>query len=578
MAWLWRAYLRPWLPWIGVALALMVVEGASVGALSYMVKPMFDEVFAQGGDRAAAGWIALLVFGSFLARALAGFGQRFIMVTVGQKVAAALQRDMVGHLLTLDGTWFQINPPGSLIERVRGDTLVATKVWSSVLTAFGRDMVALISLLAVAISIDWVWTLIAVAGVPVLLLPIMGLQRWVRRTTRAARVAAAGIATRLDEIFHGVSTIKLNNMEDRDAARFASGLKGFTRAQIRSGAGQAGIPALMDVTAGLGFLGLIVYGGLQIMEGSATIGEFMSFFTAIALVFDPLKRLGNVAGVWQSALASLERIYGIFQERPHVLSPPRPRSLSELEQPADIRLVDVHFAYGDAPVLDGVSFTAKAGQVTALVGASGAGKSTVFNLLTRLGDPQEGRITIGGVDIRELSLGDLRGLFSVVSQEAALFDETIRDNILFGRPEADAAALERALEAAHVSDFLARMPEGLDASAGPRGSNLSGGQRQRVAIARAVLRDAPVLLMDEPTSALDARSEAVVQEALERLAEGRTTLVIAHRLSTVRDADKIVVMDKGRVVDEGTHDELLAREGIYAGLYRLQFAAEDAAS
>ena len=568
--WLLRGYLKPYIPWLIVAVLLMMVEGATAGVLSYMIKPMFDDVFVAA-DRGAVGWIGLVVFGAFLARALAGFGQRYLMVAIGQKIAATMQRDMVGHMLTLDGTWFQDNSPGSLIERVRGDTLVVTKIWSTVLTAFGRDMVALVSLLGVAISIDWLWTLIALAGAPILLLPIMALQRWVRRTTRAARVAAAGIATRLDEIFHGVSTIKLNTMEDHDAARFAGGLRGFVRAQIRSGAGQAGIPALVDITAGIGFLGLLTYGGIQIIDGKATVGEFMSFFTAIALVFEPLRRLGNVTGIWQSALASLERIYLIFQARPSIVSPARPVPVADLPARADIRFEDVAFAYGDAPVLNGVSLTAEAGKVTALVGASGAGKSTVFNLLTRLADPQQGRIAIGGTDISDLTLDDLRGLFSVVSQDAALFDESIRDNILFGRPDADQAALDRALDAAHVRDFLDRMPEGLDAPAGPRGSNLSGGQRQRVAIARAVLRDAPILLLDEPTSALDARSEALVQQALDRLSEGRTTLVIAHRLSTVREADKIIVMDKGQVVDEGTHDELLARGGIYAGLYRLQF-------
>ena len=234
-------------------------------------------------------------------------------------------------------------------------------------------------------------------------------------------------------------------------------------------------------------------------------------------------------------------------------------------------LTDVSLSYGDTKVLNGLDLTAKAGQTTALVGASGAGKSTIFNLLTRLVDPQSGSVRIGGVDTSAMTIPDLRGLFSVVTQEALLFDETLRENIVLGRENVTDEELDRVLKAAHVADFLPQLEQGLETRVGPRGSALSGGQRQRVVIARALLRDTPILLLDEATSALDAQSEQVVQDALDRLAKGRTTIVIAHRLSTIRSADKIVVMDRGRVTDEGTHDELMERGGIYADLYRLQY-------
>ena len=571
LRWLW-SYVRPFRGLMAFALVLMAIEGSMLGLLSYSIRPMFDRIFI-GAEKGAIGWVAGGVFVLFTLRALAGFGQRVLMARVGQGVAAAMQGDMLRHLLGLDSAFFSDTPPGTLIERVRGDTLAATQLPAGVVAAIGRDGVSLIALLAVALSIDWLWTLIAVAAAPLLTIPATILQRRGAEAARQARMTAARLSTRLDEVFHGVNAIKLAGTETRESARYRDELQDYVRAQVRAEAGQAGIPALMDLLAGFGFLGVLGYGGLQIIDGTKTVGEFMAFFTAMALVFEPLRRLGAVQGVWAAARASLERIHAVFALRPTILSPARPRALPVPAREADIVLDDVRFGYGDTPVLRGLSLTARAGETTALVGPSGAGKSTVFALLTRLAEPQSGRITLGGVDVADLALPELRGLFSVVAQDAALFDETLRDNILMGS-EATPEALAAAAEAAHVTDFAQHLPQGLDTAAGPRGSALSGGQRQRVAIARALLRDRPVLLLDEATSALDAASEARVQEALGRLSSGRTTLVIAHRLATVRNAHRIVVMDRGRAVDSGTHDELLARGGLYAALHGLQFRGE----
>jgi ATP-binding cassette subfamily B protein/subfamily B ATP-binding cassette protein MsbA len=283
-------------------------------------------------------------------------------------------------------------------------------------------------------------------------------------------------------------------------------------------------------------------------------------------MFEPLRRLSNIAGQVQASLASVERIYTLLDTKPTILRPTVPRPMPK----GDIRFDDVTFGYDETPVLRGLTFSAEAGRTTALVGPSGAGKTTVFALLTRLGDPQAGAVTIGGVPVSEIDLDALRDNVAVVSQESALFDETIATNIRMGKLDATDEEVRAAASGASVLDFADSFPMGLDTPVGPRGSALSGGQRQRVTIARAMLKSAPILLLDEPTSALDARSEKLVQQALDRLAEGRTTLVIAHRLSTIREADKIVVMEAGQAVEEGRHEDLLARGGAYARLHALQ--------
>ncbi len=564
----WRGYVSKHLPILGIAAIFMLVEGSILGVLSYMVQPMFDRILVAG-ENAAIGFFAITIFCLFVTRAFAGFGQRYLVVLVGLKVVTDLQKDLAGHLLTLDTQFFQRNPPGGLIERVRGDAQALQGAASQALMIIGRDSVRLLSLLAVALWIDWIWALLIFVGAPIFVLPLLALQRRIRRKTYSSRDASAGISTRLDEVFHGMLAIKVNGLEAHERSRFGVAVDKFLKVSRQAQMGQAGMPALIDMLSAVGFLFVLIYGGQQIVDGQKTVGEFMSFFTAMALLFDPMRRLSSVSGQIQAALASLERLYALMDEQPRVtpdLSIP-PRTLTG----GDIVLRDVHFSYDDQPVLDGLSLTAPEGKTTALVGASGAGKSTVFNLLTRLIEPQQGQVTIGGTDIMGLNMGSLRQHFAIVSQDAALFDESLRQNIRLGRLDAEDALIEAAAERAMVSDFAQGLPGGLDAPAGPRGANLSGGQRQRVAIARAMLRDAPVLLLDEPTSALDAKSEQVIQMALDRLSQGRTTLVIAHRLATIRNADKIIVMDKGRVVEEGRHDDLLAANGFYAQLYELQF-------
>jgi ATP-binding cassette, subfamily B, bacterial MsbA len=564
----WRGYLRPHAGLMLLALMLMMVEGSTLGLLSYMIEPLFDRVFAAGGTSALV-WVGSGILVLFLIRAATSITGRWLLARINQTSAGAMQTDLLRHLLTLDGTFFQTNPPGTLIERVQGDTLAAQGAATLVIGGIGRDFVSLIGLFVVALLIDPWWTAAALVGTPLLLIPALGLQRYIRRKTMHMREQSGLRATRLDEIFHGIQAVKLNRMEAYQTARFADIVARIVRAEVKSTLGRATMPGLVDVVTGLGFFAVLMLGGREVAEGSRTTGEFMAFFTAMALTFQPIRRLGDLAGLWQVAAASLVRIYSLFDT---VTISTRPAASVALPAPGapEVRFEGVTFAYPDRPVLNGLTFTAEAGRVTALVGASGAGKSTVFQLLSALAEPLSGRILIGGVDVAGMSLADQRGLLASVSQDAALFDESLRENLILGRDGLGEDRLARALADADVAGFVAGLPQGLETPAGPRGSSLSGGQRQRIAIARALLADAPVLLLDEATSALDTRTEAAVSAALSRAQTGRTTLVIAHRLSTVRDAHKIIVLDKGRVAEEGTHDALLAKGGLYAQLHDLQ--------
>ena len=566
--WFWSLYVREHFALLFTALIFMSIEGSMLGLLSYSIKFLFDNVLVSK-DTSSILIVAVVIFSIFSIRAIAGFVHRLLTVNVCQKIIKVIQDRMVAHLLNMDVGFHQKNSPGILMDRVRADSKALSESVGEAFMTVGRDGFSLISLLAVVFFIDWKWSLIAFLGIPFLVLPILLLQGLVRSRAGENRDYESKANVRLDEIFHGITDIKLNRAEGRERNKFFDILQLTHKVRLRLEAGMAGIPAMIDVIAAIGFLAVMVFGAIDITSGSKTIGEFMSFFTAMALIFEPLRRLSNVSGNIQVAMASLERVFKIFEEKSSIVF----STLSSVEKKFDkigIEFDSVHFSYEDKKVLENITFGIEEGTSNAIVGYSGSGKTTLFNLITRLIDPSSGLIKLNGINIKDFCLNDLRSLISVVRQDGMVFDETILENIRFGKPTASDGEIREAAKMAYVDEFTNDLKYGLNTVVGPRGSTLSGGQRQRISIARAFLRASPLLLLDEPTSALDSKSEELIQKSLSNLAKHSTTITIAHRLSTIVDSDKVLVLDNGKIVGQGKHSELLLENSLYSNLFKSQ--------
>ena len=566
--WFWSLYVREHFALLFTALIFMSIEGSMLGLLSYSIKFLFDNVLVSK-DTSSILIVAVVIFSIFSIRAIAGFVHRLLTVNVCQKIIKVIQDRMVAHLLNMDVGFHQKNSPGILMDRVRADSKALSESVGEAFMTVGRDGFSLISLLAVVFFIDWKWSLIAFLGIPFLVLPILLLQGLVRSRAGENRDYESKANVRLDEIFHGITDIKLNRAEGRERNKFFDILQLTHKVRLRLEAGMAGIPAMIDVIAAIGFLAVMIFGAIDITSGSKTIGEFMSFFTAMALIFEPLRRLSNVSGNIQVAMASLERVFKIFEEKSSIVFP----TLSSVEKKFDkigIEFDSVHFSYEDKKVLENITFGIEEGTSNAIVGYSGSGKTTLFNLITRLIDPSSGLIKLNGVNIKDFCLNDLRSFISVVRQDGMVFDETILENIRFGKPTASDGEIREAAKMAYVDEFTNELKDGLNTVVGPRGSTLSGGQRQRISIARAFLRASPLLLLDEPTSALDSKSEELIQKSLSNLAKHSTTITIAHRLSTIVDSDKVLVLDNGKIVGQGKHSKLLLENSLYSNLFKSQ--------
>lgn len=503
-------------------------------------------------------------------RGICSYLNIYLMNWSAVRAIADLRAAVFENLQNLSLKFFSTARTGELIARTTGDTDTLRQTLVSSIPSLVRDPANVLVLVGVLLSKQPALTMVSVIVFPLCVIPIMIYGKKVRQAARAAQTHSAELSSLMHETFTAIRIVKAYNLEARMTQLFRA-TTGKTIGQIMRIIRAHEVPSqLMEILGAFGVALVILYVGL-FKSGGMRPGDFFQFIISIFMMYQPIKSLSKVATQLQAAQAATQRVFELLHTKPTVVEPASPVSLTAKGQP--IHFAGVNFRYEEKPVLCDIELTVNPGEQVALVGASGSGKTTLTNLLLRFYDPESGAIKIGGADIRSVSLANLRRNIAVVTQETILFNESVRSNIACGRPEATLAEVEQAARQAFAHEFISQMPQGYDTVVGEKGVMLSGGQRQRLSIARAILKDAPILILDEATNALDTESERIVQGALEELMKGRTTFVIAHRLSTVQNATVIVVMDQGCIVERGTHAELLARDGVYRKLHELQFRA-----
>ncbi len=565
-------YVRP--HWLRLALAMAAMLGVSgiTALLAFLVKPVLDDIFfKQQMDMLFL--LPPLIILLYAVKGALTYTHEYAMNYVGGQIITGMRNDLYRHYQSLPLAFFERTSTGMLMSRITYDVAILQGSVSTVVTNLLRDSFTIVGLVGVIFYRDWRLALIAVVVFPLAVVPLINFGRRLRRISARHQVSMARLTGYLQETLSGGLIVKAFCREEFEIKRFAKENQEYFRLRMKTIVVRALSAPVMELLGGLGIAAIVWYGGYNVIRGESTPGTFFSFLAALLMLYAPIKGLSNVNNSLQEGLAAAGRVFEILDLPPTVTDRPQARELPVISR--EIHYDGVDFAYEERPVLFGISLRLGVGEMVALVGPSGAGKSTLVKLLPRFYDVTGGAIRIDGTDVRDVTLESLRAQIGIVTQQTILFNDTVRYNIAYGRLEASEAEIEAAARAAQAWDFIQDLPQGLETVIGEQGVMLSGGERQRLAIARALLKDPPILILDEATSALDSEAEREVQKALDNLIQGRTTLVIAHRLSTVRSADRIVVLEGGRVVEEGSHGELLAQEGLYRKLYTLQFREED---
>ncbi len=555
-----------------IAMVGMVVVGGFNALQAYMVKPLLDEIFFKH-DAKLLNLLPLGLLLVFFVKGVFYFIYSFLLEKVGQSVIRDLRNKIYAHLNQLPLSFFQKHPTGELISRIINDVSMLQGAVSNALIRILRDFFSVIGLLGVIFYMDWRLALVSLIFIPMAVVPIVVFGKKFRRISTSYQTKLGEATSQLHETIAGVRIVKAFSMEGFEKKRFANKMQGIMDTLMQETRYSCLSHPLIEFLGGIGMAMIIWFGGVQVLQGHSTPGAFMSFLTALVMLYEPVKGVSKINSTIQQGMAAAVRIFTLLEIRPDIQE-----AADAIEMPPfsrNIVLSDVSFNYeNNLPVLKQLNLQVNQGEVLAVVGPSGSGKTTLANLIPRFYEISEGALLIDGIDIRRFTLPSLRSQLALVTQQTILFNDTVRNNIAYGRSDCPEKELVEAARMAFALDFIMELPEGFDTVIGESGARLSGGQQQRISIARALLKDAPILILDEATSALDAESEREVQRALENLMQNRTTIVIAHRLSTIKNADRIIVLKDGHLVEEGTHSELLELKGEYSSLYRLQFADE----
>jgi len=562
-----REHIRPYIPQMLLAVVFMGLVAATTAAYAWLVQPILDEIFIDKDHSRLMG-ITVAVLVVFAIKGIADYAQTVIMARVSMRIVADIRQRVFESLIRADLAFFHGSSTGELIAGCMNNVDLMRDAVANTLTAMAKDILTLAFLVGLMFYQDWAMAFVAFFVFPLALVPVTRIGRKVRKRASLAWAELETVTGFMSETFRGIRHIKAYGQEGHEIERARERIDALFLKIFKTMRAKAAISPIMEMLAGIAIATIIVYGGEQVIAGETTAGAFFSFITALLLAYQPLKNFAKLNNHLQEGLAAAQRVFKLIDIEPTIADRAGAGELTV--KGGAISLENVSFAYGDVPALKDVSLEVPAGKTAALVGPSGAGKSTVLNIIPRFYDVAGGTVRIDGTDHREVTLGSLRSAMAIVSQEVALFNDTVAANIAYGRMDASREEIEDAARDAAAHDFIMELPQGYDTVVGESGIKLSGGQRQRLSIARAILRDAPILLLDEATSALDSESERQVQAALARLSKGRTTLVVAHRLSTIADADVIYVMNEGQVIESGSHGELIARGGLYARLRSLQ--------